>query len=208
MSSVHTPSTGLARSERPTGRSVLAWSLFGVAAAALVASFVLSVALGTWQPQDAELAIPAAIGTLAMAFIGGHRRASRQRDRVDLPRAPASFWVSQLAADLVRLRHPQGRWIRRSAYWFAQWPFFLTLLLFVSVFYLFPTGHLALSHVAMALGAYLISSIVTVVGFALLPYAYRPRSRPDRRSPRTRSRSRLSIRSSAFCSRSARSPSS
>jgi signal transduction histidine kinase len=164
-----------ARSERPTGRSVLAWSLFGVAAAALVASFVLSVALGTWQPQDAELAIPAAIGTLAMAFIGAliAARAGNPIGWIYLA-LPASFWVSQLAADLSDYGIPRGAGYADLAYWFSQWPFFLTLLLFVSVFYLFPMGHLPSRTWRWPWRAYLISSIVTVVGFALQPYAYRP----------------------------------
>jgi signal transduction histidine kinase len=161
--------------ERRSWRTALAWGLFGLAATSLIASFVLSVVLGTWQPQDAQLAIPAAIGTLAMAFIGALIAA-----RADNPigwiylALPASFWVSQLAADLSDYGIPRGAGYADLAYWFSQWPFFLTLLLFVSVFYLFPTGHLPSRIWRWPWRAYLTSAIVTVVGFALQPYVYRP----------------------------------
>jgi hypothetical protein len=51
-------------------RPILAWSLFAISVEALVASIVLSVFLVTSQPDDSRLAIPAALGMLAMGVIG------------------------------------------------------------------------------------------------------------------------------------------
>jgi signal transduction histidine kinase len=162
---------GSPRPERRTWQPVLAWGLFGLTAAALVVSFVLSVVLGTWQPQDAQLAISAAVGTLAMAFIGAliAARAGNAIGWLFLV-IPASFWVSQLAQDLADYGAPRSEPYAELAYWLSQWPFFLTLLLFVAVFFLFPDGHLPSRRWRWPWRAYVTAGVVTVVGFALLPY--------------------------------------
>ena len=64
----------LARSERPTGRSVLAWSLFGVKRRPRRRLVRAQRRPGDLATAGRELAIPAAIGTLAMAFIGALTR--------------------------------------------------------------------------------------------------------------------------------------
>ncbi len=172
MNETHPPATRDAlRSSGPQGRSALAWALFGLSAAALVVSFVLSVVLGTWDPNDAQLAIPAAIGLLAMALIGA-LIASRTGNAIGwiFLAISLSFWASQVAQDLADYAMPRGESYAEFAYWFAQWPFFGSLLLFVAVFFLFPTGHLPSRRWRWPWRAYVTAGIVTIVGFALLPY--------------------------------------
>jgi signal transduction histidine kinase len=160
-----------ASSERPNGRPTLAWALFGLATAALVASLGLSVALGTWQPQDAQLAIPAAVGLFAMSLIGAliASRTGNAIGRIFLA-IPVVFWLSQVAQDLADYGVPRREWYAEVTYWFAQWSFFLSLLLLVSIFFLFPNGHLPSHRWRWPWRAYVSAAIVTVVGFALLPY--------------------------------------
>jgi signal transduction histidine kinase len=165
--------SGTDQPRRPIGRSAIAWGLVALSAAALLVSFGLSVALGTWDPQDGQLAIPAAIGLLAMSLIGA-LIASRTGNAIGwiFLAIPTTFWVSQLAQDLADHAVLRGAGYAGFAYWLSQWPFFLSLLLLASVFFLFPTGRLPSRRWRWVWRAYVTSGIVTIVGFAIQPYRY------------------------------------
>lgn len=83
------------------GRAILAWGLCAIAGSLLVTSFVVSAALGTWDPNDTVLVIPAAIGMLAMAAIGA-LIVSRTSNGIGwlLLSIPVIFWLSALAQNL------------------------------------------------------------------------------------------------------------
>ena len=153
------------------GRSSLAWALCAIAGVLLVTSIVFSLVLGTWDTEDTGLAIPAALGTLAMAVIGA-LLASRTGNAIGwlYLAIPVIFWVSQLAQDLFDYGFERAAGYSSAAYWFSQWPFFASMLLLVAIFYLFPSGHLPSSRWRWPWRAYLAASIVTIVGFAVQPY--------------------------------------
>ena len=107
----------------PPWRPILACSLFAISVEALVASIVLSVFLVTSQPDDSRLAIPAALGMLAMGVIGAliaARTGKRDRGWIFLT-IPVTFWVSQLAQDLADYGLPRGEQYGRFMYWLAKY---------------------------------------------------------------------------------------
>ena len=152
-------------------RAILAWALCATAGVLLVTSIVLSIVLGTWDQEDTGLAIPAALGTLAMAVIGA-LLASRTGNVIGwlYLSIPVIFWVSQLAQDLYDYGFERAAGYSSVVYWFSQWPFFATMLLFVAIFYLFPTGRLPSSRWRWPWRIYIGAATVTIVGFAVLPY--------------------------------------
>lgn len=121
--------------------------------------------------MDNVLAIVAAIGLIAMSLIEA-LIASRTGNAIGsiFLALPLSFWASQVAQDLADYGLPRDEAYAEFTYWLTTWPFFLSLLLLVSVFYLFPTGHLPSRRWGWPWRAYVTAGIVTVVGFALLPY--------------------------------------
>jgi signal transduction histidine kinase len=152
-------------------RAILAWALCAIAGLLLVTSIVLSIVLGTWDQEDTGLAIPTALGTLAMALIGA-LLASRTGNAIGwlYLAIPVIFWVSQLAQDLFDYGFGRADGYSSVLYWFSQWPFFAALLLFVAIFYLFPTGRLPSARWRWPWRIYIGAAIVTIVGFAILPY--------------------------------------
>jgi signal transduction histidine kinase len=152
-------------------RAVLAWGLCAIAVALLVTSIVFSLVLGTWDPEDTGLVIPAALGTLAMALVGA-LLAARTGNAIGwlLLSIPVIFWISGLAQDVFDRGFAEGAGYSTIAYWFSQWPFFASMLLLVAIFYLFPTGHLASPRWRWPWRAYVTAATVTIVGFAIQPY--------------------------------------
>ena len=152
-------------------RAILAWALCAIGGAALVGTIVLSLTLGTWGPDDTGLVIPLAIGTIAMSVIGA-LVAARTGNAIGwiLLSIPVTLWTSQLAQDLADYGLPRGAAYARFAHWFAQWPFFASMLLLVAVFYLFPTGRISSPAWRWPWRAYVTAAFVTVVGFAVYPY--------------------------------------
>jgi signal transduction histidine kinase len=152
-------------------RAVLAWGLCAIAVALLVTSIVFSLVLGTWDPEDTGLVIPAALGTLAMALVGA-LLAARTGNAIGwlLLSIPVIFWISGLAQDVFDRGFAEGAGYSTIAYWFSQWPFFASMLLLVAIFYLFPTGDLPSPRWRWPWRVYVAAAVVTIVGFAVQPY--------------------------------------
>jgi signal transduction histidine kinase len=81
---------------------------------------------------------------------------------------PAGTTVSLLAQVLMEHGGPDA-WYTPIAYWLNGWPFFLSLVLLVAIFYLFPDGHLPSPRWRWPWRIYVGASIALVVGFWILP---------------------------------------
>ncbi|MGZ8580352.1 MAG: hypothetical protein ACXWW9_03635, partial [Actinomycetota bacterium] len=80
--------------------------------------------------------------------------------------APAQSWVDAS----IELERPLA--FVGVANWLGQWPFFICLGLFPAIFFLYPTGSLPSRGWRLPWRLYAGSLVVTVVGFALLPYRW------------------------------------
>lgn len=162
--------------ERARGRSVLAWTIAGVSIALMATSLVTEIATGTLLgAEDTAFIAPGLLGGAAFAIVGAliAARTGNPLGSIFLVIA-ASFAVSIVAQKWADVAIAEGRALAfvGVANWLSQWPFFVCLGLLPAVFYLFPTGTLPSRRWRIPWRVYLGALVVTVVGFALLPYRW------------------------------------
>jgi signal transduction histidine kinase len=145
----------------------------GVAAVVLLlAPPALKAALGiplVWV--DLALGIVATIGGCAMAAVGA-LVAARTRNPIGwlLLAIPLGTGVSQVAQTLAEYGAPRHAGYAQSMHWLSQWPFFVSLILLVAIFFLYPTGTIPSPRWRWVWRAYVTAGVVTVIGFAVNPY--------------------------------------
>jgi signal transduction histidine kinase len=160
----------------PRRRSIVAWTIAVVSIALIGSSFAIKLAYGTvFGAEDTALIVPGLLGGTAFAVVGAliAARTGNAVGWVFLGIA-ASFAVSAPAQNWVDAAIELGRPLAfvGLANWLSQWPFFICLCLFPAVFFLYPTGSLPSPRWRVPWHIYLGSLVVTVVGFALLPYRW------------------------------------
>lgn len=153
-------------------RSRIAWTVAALALVGLVSSEIMKLVLHQGDQAGLALFVPGWIGLTAMAVVGA-LIASRTTNVLGwiLLAIPTASAISQIAQVSFDHGMPTGAGYTTIAYWFSQWPFFASMALLISVFYVFPTGVIASRRWRWPWRAYLTSTTVVVVGFALLPYA-------------------------------------
>jgi signal transduction histidine kinase len=160
----------------PRGHARVAWGLAIASTALLAGSFSIKVATGAvLDAEDTPLIVPGLLGGVAFAVVGA-LIASRTGNAVG--------WVFLGIAASFAVAVPAQNWVDAAteqqeplamievANWLAQWPFFLCIGLLPAVFFLFPTGSLPSPRWRTPWRVYVTSLVVTVVGFALLPYRW------------------------------------
>ena len=160
----------------PRRRSFVAWTIAVASIALIGSSFAIKLAYGTvFGAEDTALIVPGLLGGIAFAVVGAliAARTGNAVGWVFLGIA-ASFAVSAPAQNWVDAAIELGRPLAfvGLANWLSQWPFFLGLGLFPAVFFLYPTGSLPSRRWRLPWRLYVGSLVVTVAGFALLPYRW------------------------------------
>jgi hypothetical protein len=158
------------------GRSVIAWTIAGLSVAVMATSPAIKIVSGTlFGADDTAIILPGLLGGLAFAVVGAliAARTGNAVGWVFLGIA-ASFAISIPAQNWVDVAIEDGRPVAflGVANWLSQWPFFVCLGLLPAVFFLFPTGRLPSRRWKIPWRVYLAALVVTVVGFALLPYRW------------------------------------
>lgn len=164
------------RGTRARGRSVAAWVVAALSIFLMTTSFAIKLAFGeVFGAEDTAFILPGLLGGSAFAIVGA-LIASRTGNAVG--------WVFLGIASSFAISIPAQNWTDAAiaeqrllplvgvANWLGQWPFFISLGLFPAVFYLFPTGSLPSPRWRLPWRIYGGSLVVTVVGFALLPYRW------------------------------------
>lgn len=156
-------------------RSFFAWTIAIVSFALMSSSFAIDLAHGSGDAEDTALIVLAMLGAVAFAVVGA-LIAARTGNAVG--------WVFLGIAASFAVSAPPQSWVDASielgrplafvgvANWLGQWPFFICLGLFPAVFYLYPTGSLPSPRWRLPWRLYGGALVVTVVGFALLPYRW------------------------------------
>jgi signal transduction histidine kinase len=137
----------------------------------------LAVGLAT-QPVGVEalsLGVPATVGTLGFAIVGG-LIASRTGNRVGwlFIGIAGVYGISWTASNIGDLALEQGLPGAAWWLWLGQWTFIPLLGLPIAVFYLFPTGFLPARAWRWPWRAYLAGIAVLALGFAFLPETVGP----------------------------------
>ena len=158
----------------PLGRASLAWGLAALGLGSLLAAEGLKIVFGLALGEDVALFVPVLVGGGARAFVGA-LIATRTDDAIGwiFLAIPATTGVSLVAQALYDHGAPGTAGYGPATYWLSQTPFFASLILLVAVFYLFPTGSIASPRWRLPWRIYVISGIVTIVGFAVQPYEVR-----------------------------------
>jgi len=157
-------------------RAITAWTIAGLSIALMAASFAIKVSTdAVFDAEDTPIIVPGLLGGVAFAVVGA-LIASRTGNPVG--------WVFLGIASSFAVSVPAQNWVDAAieqqrplafvglANWLAQWPFFLCIGLLPAVFFLFPTGTLPSRRWRTPWRVYVVSLVVTVVGFALLPYRW------------------------------------
>lgn len=158
------------------GWSLGAWAIAATSIVLMSSSFAIDLAFGSgFNAEDAALIVPGLLGAVAFAVVGAliAARTGNAVGWVFLGIA-ASFAVAAPAQSYVdasiELERPLV--LVGLANWLGQWPFFICLGLFPAVFFLYPTGSLPSPRWRLPWRLYAGALVVTVVGFALLPYRW------------------------------------
>jgi len=157
-------------------RAWIAWAVAAASIALMAASLTIKVATeAVLGAEDTPIIVPGLLGGVAFAVVGA-LIASRTGNAVGwvFLGIAASFAVAAPAQNWVDAAIEQQRPLAfvGVANWLAQWPFFLCIGLLPAVFFLFPTGKLPSRRWRTPWRAYVMSLVVTVVGFAMLPYRW------------------------------------
>ena len=157
-------------------RSVAAWAVATASIALMPASFAIKVAFGTvYGAEDTAMILPGLLGGVAFAVVGA-LIASRTGNAVG--------WVFLGIAASLAISLPAQNWTDAAveegralpflgvANWLSQWLFFSGLGLLPAIFFLFPTGSLPSERWRLPWRVYVSSLVVTVLGFALLPFRW------------------------------------
>ncbi|MEX1263123.1 MAG: histidine kinase [Actinomycetota bacterium] len=158
-------------------RSIAAWTVAAASIALMSMSFVIKVAFdAVFSADDTALIVPGLLGGAAFAVIGA-LIASRTGNVVG--------WVFLGIAASFAIALPPQNWVDAAlneqralpflgvANRLSQWPFFACLGLLPAIFFLYPTGALPSERWRMPWRVYLSALVVTVVGFAVLPFRWR-----------------------------------
>ncbi len=158
-------------------RGVAAWAVAAVSIGLMSMSFVIKVAFDAiFNADDTALIVPGLLGGAAFAVVGA-LIASRTGNVVG--------WVFLGIAVSFAIALPAQNWVDAAvaeqrvlpflgvANWLSQWPFFVCLGLLPAIFFLYPTGALPSERWRMPWRVYLSALVVTVVGFAVLPFRWR-----------------------------------
>jgi signal transduction histidine kinase len=151
-------------------RSRLAWTIAVTSVLGLFVAEGLKFAFDLDVSDDLLLFFPVVVGAMAMGWVGA-MIASRTTNPLGwiLLAIPAGTSVSLIASTFTDHGGPTGAWYAPYAYWLNSWPFFAALLLFVAVFFLFPTGGLPSVRWRWPWRIYLGASVSLLVGFTVLP---------------------------------------
>ena len=157
-------------------RSVAAWTIAAVSIALMPTSFAIKLAFGTvFGAQDTAIILPGLLGGVAFAVVGA-LIASRTGNAVG--------WVFLGIAASLAISLPAQNWTEAAveegralpflgvANWLSQWLFFIGLGLLPAIFFLFPTGSLPSERWRLPWRVYVSSLVVTVLGFAVLPFRW------------------------------------
>ncbi len=157
-----------------TGQRWLAWGLAAFGLGAILVAEGLKIVFHLPLGQDLSLFAPIVLGGGAMAVVGA-LIATRTGNPLGwiLLAIPATTGTSVLAQVFYDHGAPAGAAYAPLTYWLSQWVFFASLILLVAVFYLFPTGTISSARWRWPWRIYVTSGIVTIVGFAVLPYEAR-----------------------------------
>ena len=153
-------------------RTRLAVTTGVVAAVLLLGPPAMKAAFGVpfvWV--DLPLGIVATVGGFAMAAVGA-LVAARTGNPIGwlLLAIPLGTGVSQVAQTLAEEGAPRHAGYAQFTHWLSQWPFFVSLILLVAIFFLYPTGTIPSPRWRWVWRAYVTAGVVTVVGFAVNPY--------------------------------------
>jgi signal transduction histidine kinase len=137
---------------------------------------VIKLAFGmVFAAEDTVLILPGLLGILGFTVVGA---------LIVARTGNAVGWVFLGIAASFAVTAPAQNWVDAAielerplafvgvANWLGQWPFFICLGLFPAVFFLYPTGSLPSPRWRLPWRLYMGSLVVTVVGFALLPYRW------------------------------------
>ena len=160
----------------PRVRSLVAWAVALASVVLMSFSFAIKASFGmVFGAEDTALVVPGLLGGAAFAAVGAliASRAGNGVGWVFLGIA-ASFAVAVTAQNWVEaaIEHERPLAFVGVANWLSQWPFFISLGMFPAVFFLYPTGTLPSASWRLPWRLYAGSLVVTVVGFALLPYRW------------------------------------
>jgi signal transduction histidine kinase len=145
----------------------------GVGAATLLLGTVaLKAAFGLLLEDDSlALGVVATLGGCAMAAVGA-LVAARIGNPIGwlLLAIPLATGVSQVAQTLAEHGAPEHADYAQFAHWLSSWPFFVSLILLVATFFLYPTGTIPSPRWRWVWRSYVTAGVLTVVGFAVNPY--------------------------------------
>ncbi|MEX1045929.1 MAG: ATP-binding protein [Actinomycetota bacterium] len=150
--------------------SLLPWVLGAAGLISMVTAEVLQIVFGLNLGEDALLFFPTFVGATAMCVVGA-LVASRTRNPLGwvLIAIPLTTGISLLGDPLSIHGARTGAWYASTANWIRTWPFLASLILLIAIFYLYPTGRIPSKRWRWPWRIYLISGVVCVAGFALLP---------------------------------------
>ncbi len=157
-------------------RALLAWALAVASIGLISASFAIKLAFGTlFGAEDTAVVAPGLLGGVAFAIVGA-LIASRTGNAVGwvFLGIAASFAIALPAQNWTDAAVQEGRALPYIgvANWLSQWPFFICLGLLPAVFFLYPTGSLPSPRWRLPWRIYVTSLVVTVAGFAVLPFRW------------------------------------
>ena len=157
-------------------RSFVAWTIAAVSIVLMSSSLVIKLAFGmVLAADDTALILPGLLGILGFTVVGA---------LIVARTGNAVGWVFLGIAASFAVTAPAQNWVDAAielerplafvgvANWLSQWPFFICLGLFPAVFFLYPTGSLPSPRWRLPWRLYIGSLVVTVAGFALLPYRW------------------------------------
>ncbi|MEX0834099.1 MAG: ATP-binding protein [Actinomycetota bacterium] len=150
--------------------SLLPWVLGAAGLISLVTSEVLKIVFRLNLGEDALLFLPTFVGATAMCVVGAWV-ASRTKNRLGwvLIAIPLTTGIALLGDPLSTQGARTGAWYAATAFWIRTWPFLASLILLIAIFYLYPTGRIPSRRWRWPWRIYLISGVVCVAGFAVLP---------------------------------------